>query len=112
MMKTVRFAVCLGVLLAAFVARVDALRAAQRVLLIGDETVVDSAVEPYGFTNELRNVMANEGREVAVPTRVKEGRNILVARVDRTQWDRIVGFTILDEEGRPLKDSNPFYEEN
>ena len=64
MMKTVRCAVCLGVLLAALVARVDAAGAAQRVLLIGDETVVDSAVEPYGFTNELRKVMADEGRDV------------------------------------------------
>ena len=56
------------------------------------------------FFGEL-DVDDSKKREVSVPTRVKAGRNIMVARVDRTQWDWIVGFTLLDEEGNTLQDS-------
>ena len=59
------------------------------------------------FTGEL-NVDDPEMQEVSVPTKVKKGRNVMVARVDRTQWDWVVGFTLLDEEGRPLKDLSPW----
>lgn len=37
---------------------------ARRVLLIGDETVVDSITQSYGFTNELRNFSAQENLDV------------------------------------------------
>ena len=51
------------------------------------------------------NVDDPEKTEVAVPVKLKKGANLMVARVDRTEWDWIVGFTLLDEEGRELQDS-------
>ena len=56
------------------------------------------------FFGEL-NVDDPEKQEATVQVQLKKGRNVMVARVDHTEWDWIVGFTLLDEEGRELQDS-------
>ena len=63
-MKTFKFALFFGVIVAMLVLYADAAFAAQRVLLIGDETVVESAARPDGFTNLLRQFTAEEGQDV------------------------------------------------
>ena len=56
------------------------------------------------FFGEL-NVDDPEKQEAAVQVQLKKGPNVMIARVDHTEWDWIVGFTLLDEKGRELEDS-------
>ena len=53
------------------------------------------------FFGEL-NVDDPEKQEASIPVQLKKGRNIMVARVDHTEWDWIVGFKFLDKEGNAL----------
>ena len=61
------------------------------------------------FFGEL-NVDDPNKSEISIPVTLQKGKNVMVARVDRTQWDWIVGFTLLDEEGRELRDLAPTWE--
>ncbi len=53
------------------------------------------------FFGEL-DVDAPEKQEAAVQVQLKKGRNIMVARVDHTEWDWIVGFKFADKDGTAL----------
>ncbi len=53
------------------------------------------------FFGEL-NVDDPEKQEATVQIQLKKGRNVMVARVDHTEWDWIVGFKFIDEEGNAL----------
>jgi len=53
------------------------------------------------FFGEL-NVDDPEKQDASIPVQLKKGRNIMVARVDHTEWDWIVGFKFLDKEGNAL----------
>ena len=53
------------------------------------------------FFGEL-NVDDPEKQEASIPIQLKKGRNIMVARVDHTEWDWSVGFKFLDKEGNAL----------
>jgi len=53
------------------------------------------------FFGEL-NVDDPEKQEAAVQVQLKKGRNIMVARVDHTEWDWIVGFKFADKDGTAL----------
>jgi hypothetical protein len=53
------------------------------------------------FFGEL-NVDDPEKQEATVQVQLKKGRNIMVARVDHTEWDWIVGFKFADKDGTAL----------
>ncbi|MBR0225504.1 MAG: hypothetical protein IJL92_05555 [Thermoguttaceae bacterium] len=152
-MKVFKRVLCLVVLVAAGIVGAGGVFGAERVVVIGDEVVVDGEFvditrycrnESYSgvyvvryvevpddqtatlklgvkgykthvvervylngaqvFFGEL-NVDDPEKQEATVQVQLKKGRNVMVARVDHTEWDWIVGFTLLDEEGRELQDS-------
>ena len=58
------------------------------------------------FFGEL-SVGDPDKNEVSIPVSIHKGKNAMIARVDRTEWDWFVGFTLLDDEGRPLRDLAP-----
>ena len=101
-MKAVKLALLFGAFLAALLISPEAADAAKRVLIVGDETVVDGAAESYGFVNALRKALdgAEEDYEI-VPLGVR--------RSTFEDWRALVAKSRdenppLDVEGVSLKD--------
>ena len=73
-------------------------------LSVGGKTHVVERVYLNGaslFFGELDGAVP-EKSETALQTTLKEGRNVLVARVDHTLWDWLVNFEFFDADGAPL----------
>ena len=65
-MKDFKFALFIGATVAALAFFAGVASAAERVLIVGDETVVEAARQPYGFVNELRKTLETEKRDVEI----------------------------------------------
>ena len=63
---TFKFTLMFSVIVSTIALYADVAVAAQRVLLIGDETVVDAATQSYGVVSELRRILAEEEKDVEV----------------------------------------------
>ena len=61
-MRVFKRVLCLVVLVAAGIVGADGVFGAERVVVIGDEVVVDGATESFGLISQLRRTFAEERR--------------------------------------------------
>lgn len=100
-MKDFKFALFIGATVAALAFFAGVASAAERVLIVGDETVVEAARQPYGFVNELRKTLETEKRDVEI---VPLG----VERATFSDWRALIAKSrdedpAIDVEGVSLK---------